>query len=265
MSTRPASCCGTLLSRCCAPARAAVLFSPARQGAVASHFGSATAGAAGADPAALPLQQHQRSAVAGAERAAARGDERSRIWPICFACSMRDNRQLAPLADEVRLCRQYLESEKLRLGNRLSDRVARREHAATTRWSRRWSCSRCSRTRSITASSRPARRESSRSTSSCAAAKFTPSCATRISFAGEPPRGNKMAMDNIRERLALHFDAEASLESKRQPRQLRGAHPHAVPGARRGAEETCVSEAPLRLLIVDDEAPARAASARVAR
>jgi two-component system sensor histidine kinase AlgZ len=28
------------------------------------------------------------------------------------------------------------------------------------------------------------------------------------------PGGNKMALANIRERLALHFDAEASLESK---------------------------------------------------
>jgi two-component system sensor histidine kinase AlgZ len=36
-----------------------------------------------------------------------------------FRVLMRDNRGLAPLADEVELCRQYLELEQLRLGERL--------------------------------------------------------------------------------------------------------------------------------------------------
>ena len=36
-----------------------------------------------------------------------------------FRVLMRDNRDLAPLADEVELCRQYLELEQLRLGDRL--------------------------------------------------------------------------------------------------------------------------------------------------
>ena len=36
-----------------------------------------------------------------------------------FRVLMRDNRELAPLADEVNLCRQYLDLEKLRLGERL--------------------------------------------------------------------------------------------------------------------------------------------------
>ena len=36
-----------------------------------------------------------------------------------FRVLMRDNRELAPLADEVELCRQYLDLEKLRLGERL--------------------------------------------------------------------------------------------------------------------------------------------------
>ena len=31
---------------------------------------------------------------------------------------------------------------------------------------------------------------------------------------GRHHSGNKMALDNVRERLALHFDAEASLESR---------------------------------------------------
>ena len=45
---------------------------------------------------------------------------------------------------------------------------------------------------------------------------------------GRHHAGNKMALANIRERLALHFDAEASLRVARAARQLRGAHPHAV-------------------------------------
>src|SRR6185369_7542128 len=36
-----------------------------------------------------------------------------------FRVIMRDNRDLAPLADEVELCRHYLDLEKLRLGDRL--------------------------------------------------------------------------------------------------------------------------------------------------
>ena len=36
-----------------------------------------------------------------------------------FRVLMRDNRELAPIADEVELCRQYLALEKLRLGERL--------------------------------------------------------------------------------------------------------------------------------------------------
>jgi two-component system sensor histidine kinase AlgZ len=34
---------------------------------------------------------------------------------------------------------------------------------------------------------------------------------------GRHHKGNKMALDNVRERLALHFDAEASLESRVLP------------------------------------------------
>lgn len=37
-----------------------------------------------------------------------------------FRALMRDHRDLMPLADEIELCRQYLDLEKLRLGDRLS-------------------------------------------------------------------------------------------------------------------------------------------------
>ena len=55
---------------------------------------------------------------------------------------------------------------------------------------------------------------SSRLISFCAAAKSMRFFATRIKMTDSHPGGNKMALANIRERLALHFDAEASLQSK---------------------------------------------------
>ena len=101
---------------------------------------------------------------------------------------------------------------------------------------------------------------------------------------GSHHAGNKMALDNVRERLALHFDAEASLESRvtsdayevhirmpyrTEPPRSRTAAARAAPRAarrrrrranaapaRRDAEAP-VADAPLRVLIVDDEAPAR--------
>ncbi|MDQ2963029.1 MAG: histidine kinase [Pseudomonadota bacterium] len=130
-----------------------------------------------------------------------------------FRVLMRDNRQLAPLADEVRLCRQYLDLEKLRLGDRLSiewhvENMPRDalvpplvlqpllENAVY---------------HGIEPSSSPGviainiflRR-----------GEVHAVLRNPYRFSGSHHAGNKMAMDNIRERLALHFDAEASLESR---------------------------------------------------
>jgi two-component system sensor histidine kinase AlgZ len=130
-----------------------------------------------------------------------------------FRVLMRDNRQLAPLADEVELCRQYLDLEKLRLGDRLvvewhTENMPRDalvpplvlqpllENAVY---------------HGIEPSSAPGviainiflRR-----------GEVHAILRNPYQFDGSHHAGNKMAMDNIRERLALHFDAEASLESK---------------------------------------------------
>jgi len=130
-----------------------------------------------------------------------------------FRVLMRDNRQLAPLADEVELCRQYLDLEKLRLGERLvvewhTENMPRDalvpplvlqpllENAVY---------------HGIEPSSAPGviainiflRR-----------GEVHAILRNPYQFDGNHHAGNKMAMDNIRERLALHFDAEASLESK---------------------------------------------------
>ena len=154
-----------------------------------------------------------------------------------FRVLMKDNRQLTPLADEIELCRQYLELEKLRLGERLKiewhvENMPRDalvpplvlqpllENAVY---------------HGIEPSSSPGiiainvflRR-----------GEVHAVLRNPYRFTGNHHAGNKMAMDNIRERLALHFDAEASLESRagkdsyevhirmpyRVPAHVEGAH-----------------------------------------
>ena len=132
-----------------------------------------------------------------------------------FRVLMRDNRDLVPLADEVELCRQYLALEKLRLGDRLRGRMAPARACPATRWCRRWCCSRCSRTPSTTASSRRARRASSAINIFLKGGEVHAILRNPYRVdGGRHHAGNKMALGNVRERLALHFDAEASLESR---------------------------------------------------
>ncbi len=130
-----------------------------------------------------------------------------------FRVLMADNRDLAPLANEVELCRQYLALEQLRLGERLQidwhvDNMPKDalmpplvlqpllENAVY---------------HGIEPSIEPG--------------------AIRVNIYhvrdqvhmvlrnpyrkdGSHHAGNKMALGNIRERLALHFDAEASLQAR---------------------------------------------------
>jgi two-component system sensor histidine kinase AlgZ len=130
-----------------------------------------------------------------------------------FRVLMRDNRDLAPLDDEVNLCRQYLALEQLRLGERLQlewqlegmpgDALVPPlvlqpllENAIY---------------HGIERSSKPG------------VVSIRIFCKDdevhailRNPFRDDGGRhhaGNKMALGNLRERLALHFDAEASLES----------------------------------------------------
>jgi two-component system sensor histidine kinase AlgZ len=131
-----------------------------------------------------------------------------------FRVLMRDNRDLAPLADEVELCRQYLELEQLRLGDRLEidwnvksmpgdalvpplvlqplleNAVYHGIEPLTERGL-------------LSINIFLSRDE-------VHAILKNPYVANGVRHQA----GNKMALDNIRERLALHFDAEASLESR---------------------------------------------------
>ena len=131
-----------------------------------------------------------------------------------FRVLMRDNRELVPLADEIELCRQYLELEKLRLSDRLSvewhlnsmpaDALVPPlvlqpllENAVY---------------HGIEPSSRPG---------VVSVNIFLKGgdvhAILRNPYRAEGGRhhaGNKMALANIRERLKLHFDAEGTLESR---------------------------------------------------
>jgi two-component system sensor histidine kinase AlgZ len=131
-----------------------------------------------------------------------------------FRVLMRDNRDLAPLADEVHLCRQYLDLEKLRLGERL-----------VVDWN----------VKSMPEDALVPPLVLQPLLENAVYHGIEPSQQPGTIFiniflsrgevhailknpyrddGGRHQRGNKMAIANIRERLALHFDAEAALESR---------------------------------------------------
>jgi two-component system sensor histidine kinase AlgZ len=131
-----------------------------------------------------------------------------------FRVLMRDNRELAPLADEVELCRQYLDLEQLRLGERL-----------VIDWN----------VKSMPGDALVPPLVLQPLLENAVYHGIEPSAAPGIlsiniflsrdevhallknpyiANGARHHAGNRMALDNIRERLALHFDAEASLESR---------------------------------------------------
>jgi two-component system sensor histidine kinase AlgZ len=153
-----------------------------------------------------------------------------------FRVLMRDNRQLAPLADEIELCRQYLELEKLRLGERLKiewhvenmprDALVPPLVLQPLLENAVYHGIEPSSTPGIIAINVFLRR-----------GEVHAVLRNPYRFTGNHHAGNKMAMDNIRERLALHFDAEASLESRlgRDSYEVHIRMPYRVPVRVEGA------------------------------
>ena len=134
-----------------------------------------------------------------------------------FRALMQDNRELVPLADEIVLCRRYLSLERLRLGERLQ--VS-------------WSCDPQADgvlvpplmlqplvENAVYHGVEPA---ASPGTVSITIARRGPEVIVEIANplpagAGDLARhhaGNRMALDNIRERLMLFYDLEASLDTE---------------------------------------------------
>ncbi len=131
-----------------------------------------------------------------------------------FRVLMRDNRELAPLSDEVELCRQYLALEKLRLGERLQ-----------VEWH----------LQNMPGDALVPPLVLQPLLENAVYHGIEPSSAPGVlsinifvkggdvhailrnpyqANGGRHHAGNKMAIGNVRERLALHFDAEGSLESR---------------------------------------------------
>ncbi len=131
-----------------------------------------------------------------------------------FRVLMRDNRDLAPLSQEVELCRQYLALEKLRLGDRLQ-----------VEWH----------LNSMPGDAMVPPLVLQPLLENAVYHGIEPLSAPGVVSinifykggdvhailrnpyrvdGGKHHAGNKMALANVRERLALHFDAEGTLESK---------------------------------------------------
>jgi two-component system sensor histidine kinase AlgZ len=129
-----------------------------------------------------------------------------------FRALMRDHRDLLPLADEIALCRQYLDLEKLRLGDRLNviwevDTIPvdmevpplmlqpLLENAVY---------------HGIEPSGEPGTIHIGFARKGDELRVWLTNPCTG---GGESIKGNHMALDNIRERLALYYDLEARLET----------------------------------------------------
>ena len=129
-----------------------------------------------------------------------------------FRALLRDPRELVPLADEIALCRQYLDIEKLRLGERLQvdwnfDGVPIDLRIPPLMLQPLLENAVCHGIEpldeggSIAVNFHPGKDELAiEITNPCRACEST-------------TRGNRMALSNIRERLALYYDLEARLET----------------------------------------------------
>jgi two-component system sensor histidine kinase AlgZ len=130
-----------------------------------------------------------------------------------FRMLMSDNRELAPLARELELCRQYLSLEQLRLGERL--RVEWRATAMPGDALVPPLVLQPLLENAVYHGVEP-RIEPSVVSIDIHAADGQVHAVLRNPYPEKagPHSGNRMALANIRERLQLHFDAEASLDVK---------------------------------------------------
>ena len=130
-----------------------------------------------------------------------------------FRVLMADNRELAPLAREVELCRQYLGLEQLRLGERLRidwhvDKMPRDALVPPLVLQPLLE-------NAVYHGIEP-RVEPGVISINIYATRDQVHAVLRNPYelAGNHHAGNKMAIANIRERLQLHYDAEATLETR---------------------------------------------------
>lgn len=130
-----------------------------------------------------------------------------------FRVVMADNQQLSTLEREVELCREYLELEQLRLGDRLQVawHVDKMPHGALIPPLTLQPLLENAVYHGIEPSSQPGQ-----ICINIYSSRNQVNLVLRNPYQreGNHHSGNKMALQNIRERLALHFDAEASLNTQ---------------------------------------------------
>ncbi len=130
-----------------------------------------------------------------------------------FRVVMGDNRELSPLSREVELCRQYLELEQLRLGDRLKVawRVDKMPHDALVPPLILQPLLENAVYHGI-----EPRVDPGEVSIDIYVLRNQVHVVLRNPYAreGNHHGGNKMALNNIRERLQLHFDAEATLDTR---------------------------------------------------
>ena len=143
-----------------------------------------------------------------------------------FRALMRDHRDLFPLADEIALCRQYLDLEKLRLGDRLNVEWEIIDVPTDLKVPPLM-------LQPLLENAVYHGIEPSGETGTVRI-RFTRSgdklhidLANPCQSGKEVQSGNHMALTNIRERLALYYDLEARLETK-EVRLENGAHEYRV-------------------------------------
>ena len=130
-----------------------------------------------------------------------------------FRTLMQDNRRLTTLAQELELCRQYLNLEQLRLGSRLQIEwdIAGMPHDAVAPQLLLQPLLENAIYHGIEPGVEPGRVRIS-------IARDKNAVRLLLSNPYHPEHqhraGNRMALANIRERLALHFDVEASLDTQ---------------------------------------------------
>jgi two-component system sensor histidine kinase AlgZ len=130
-----------------------------------------------------------------------------------FRAVMADNRDLIPLSDEIALCKQYLNLETLRLGDRLrvtwhvdnmpADALVPMLILQPLIENAVYHGVQASNEASEVSVNIYLRR-----------GELHAILSNPIYPEGQGHTGNRMALNNIRERLALHFDAEATLSAK---------------------------------------------------
>lgn len=129
-----------------------------------------------------------------------------------FRVLMRDHRELLPLGDEIALCRQYLELEKLRLGERLTVVWAVSDVPADVKVPPLMLQPLLENAvyHGIEPSGEPG---TVRIAFARRGDELHIDLANPCGGSGESAKGNHMALANIRERLTLYYDLEARLEA----------------------------------------------------